>query len=194
MKLRRCGLLIVLPAWPILGAWSPSGALGGAGARPAADDGGRRPGREPRRAVADQLEKAGAIRGRRSDFRGFARVFGSQRADPGGRIRDPAGHASGAAILEHAPARHGRCSISSTIPEGMPSVLVHERLMRAAAADRRGRVPAEGSVLPDSYSISAARRRAAVLPRMQAAMRAALGAAVGRAQAPTRRRRARARR
>ncbi|MBB3859007.1 UPF0755 protein [Novosphingobium hassiacum] len=57
-----------------------------------------------------------------------------------------------------------------TIPEGMPSVMVAERLM--AIKDLAGTVsaPAEGTVLPDSYDWQKGEPRAAVLKRMQAAM------------------------
>ena len=57
-----------------------------------------------------------------------------------------------------------------TVPEGMPSVLVHERLMRAPALTGDVPVPAEGSILPDSYSYERGETRRAVLGRMQAAM------------------------
>jgi UPF0755 protein len=57
-----------------------------------------------------------------------------------------------------------------TIPEGMPSILVHERLMAAAQLVGPVPVPEEGSVLPDSYSYQRGESRAAVLRRMQAAM------------------------
>jgi UPF0755 protein len=57
-----------------------------------------------------------------------------------------------------------------TVPEGTPSVLVHERLMKAPALTGDVPVPEEGSVLPDSYSYERGETRAAVLARMQAAM------------------------
>jgi UPF0755 protein len=57
-----------------------------------------------------------------------------------------------------------------TVPEGMPSVLVHERLMKAEGLTGEVAVPEEGSVLPDSYSYQRGESRAAVLARMQAAM------------------------
>jgi UPF0755 protein len=60
------------------------------------------------------------------------------------------------------------------IPEGLPSVLVRERLM--AASDLVGDVPVpeEGSVLPSTYSYHRGETRAAVLARMQAGMRSEL--------------------
>jgi len=57
-----------------------------------------------------------------------------------------------------------------TIPEGMPSILVYERLMRVPALTGTIAVPAEGSVLPDSYSYQRGESRQAVLGRMQDAM------------------------
>jgi UPF0755 protein len=57
-----------------------------------------------------------------------------------------------------------------TIPEGMPSVIVFDRLMRAPALTGTIEVPAEGSVLPDSYSYQRGESRQAVLDRMQQAM------------------------
>ncbi|MEK6637569.1 MAG: endolytic transglycosylase MltG [Pseudomonadota bacterium] len=57
-----------------------------------------------------------------------------------------------------------------TIPEGMPSVLVQERLMATELLTGEVAVPAEGSVLPDSYAYVRGEPRAAVLKRMQDAM------------------------
>jgi len=57
-----------------------------------------------------------------------------------------------------------------TIPEGMPSILVHERLMANEELTGDISVPAEGSVLPDSYAFDKGESRAAVLKRMQDAM------------------------
>lgn len=61
-----------------------------------------------------------------------------------------------------------------TIPEGMPSILVHERLM--AVDDLTGDIPVpeEGSVLPDTYAYGKGETRAAVLGRMQSAMSKAM--------------------
>ena len=56
------------------------------------------------------------------------------------------------------------------IPEGLPSVIVHDRLMAAPFLVGDVDVPAEGSVLPDSYSYERGEKRSAVLKRMQSAM------------------------
>ncbi|QYU69308.1 endolytic transglycosylase MltG [Leptolyngbya sp. 15MV] len=57
-----------------------------------------------------------------------------------------------------------------TIPEGMPSILVHERLMAEEHLTGDIPVPEEGSVLPDTYDFERGEARTAVLARMQAAM------------------------
>ncbi|MBV7256504.1 endolytic transglycosylase MltG [Pacificimonas sp. WHA3] len=57
-----------------------------------------------------------------------------------------------------------------TIPEGLPAVLVHERLMEADFLTGSVEVPKEGSVLPNTYDYERNETRAAVLARMQAAM------------------------
>ncbi|WP_090481658.1 endolytic transglycosylase MltG [Qipengyuania nanhaisediminis] len=57
-----------------------------------------------------------------------------------------------------------------TIPEGMPSILVWERLMAQKHLTGEIPVPQEGSVLPDTYDFERGEERAAVLARMQAAM------------------------
>lgn len=61
-----------------------------------------------------------------------------------------------------------------TIPEGMPSILVYERLMANPQLTGRIAVPAEGSVMPDTYEIRLGEPRQDVLDRMQAAMKATL--------------------
>jgi UPF0755 protein len=56
------------------------------------------------------------------------------------------------------------------VPEGMPSIMVHERLMAQPYLTGAIPVPAEGSILPDSYDFERDESRQAVLRRMQAAM------------------------
>ena len=98
--------------------------------------------------VADQLEQAGAIRGGAGTFRAFARIFGSSDPVQAGEFLIPAG-LSADGILNLL--QHGRpVQRLVTIPEGTPSVLVHERLMRVPYLTGSIAVPAEGSVLPNS--------------------------------------------
>lgn len=122
--------------------------------------------------VAYQLEREGLIRGNATTFRGFARLFGGGAPVQAGEF-DLRPKMSAAAILTHL--QYGRpVQRLVTIPEGMPSVLVHERLMRVPYLTGTIEVPAEGSVLPDSYTYRRGEARAAVLGRMQRAMRTEL--------------------
>ena len=58
-----------------------------------------------------------------------------------------------------------------TIPEGTPSIIVHELLMAEDLLTGDIPVPEEGSVLPDTYDFERGEDRTAVLARMQVAMR-----------------------
>jgi UPF0755 protein len=57
-----------------------------------------------------------------------------------------------------------------TIPEGTPSILVYEKLVAIPYLLGPVSVPAEGTVLPDTYSYERGETRAQVLGRMQQAM------------------------
>jgi len=119
--------------------------------------------------VAEQLSREGLIRADPVTYRRLARFLGSSDPVQAGEFEIPAG-ASGAAIL--GILQHGRpVQRLVTIPEGMPSVLVHERLMAAPFLVGEVPVPEEGSVLPNSYAYRRGETRAAVLDRMQRAMR-----------------------
>ena len=123
--------------------------------------------------AARQLEKAGAIRSR-GRFLRLARMFGSDAPIRAGEYAVPA-HASAADIL--ALLQGGRTKQRFvTVPEGMPSVLVHDRLMAEPLLTGTVPVPPEGSVLPDSYSFDRGDTRAMVLARMRAAMDKTLAA------------------
>ena len=119
--------------------------------------------------VARQLEEAGAIRGSSTTFRAFARLLGAHAPIQAGEFQLRP-RMSPAAILTHL--QYGRpVQRLVTIPEGMPSVLVHERLMKVPYLTGEIEVPVEGSVLPDSYNYQRGESREAVLERMQKAMR-----------------------
>ncbi|QNE31193.1 endolytic transglycosylase MltG [Sphingomonas sp. NBWT7] len=124
--------------------------------------------------AAATLEQQGAIRSAWR-FRGYARVFGSGTPIKTGEYEIPAG-ASAAdilALLESGKVRQRLVPV----PEGYPSVLVHDALTRAEGLTGTVAVPREGSVLPDSYAYQLGDTRAAVLGRMQKAMRDYLAAA-----------------
>ncbi len=57
-----------------------------------------------------------------------------------------------------------------TIPEGMPSILVWERVMAEELLTGEVAVPPEGSILPDTYAFERGQSRAALVEQMQAAM------------------------
>ena len=61
-----------------------------------------------------------------------------------------------------------------TIPEGMPSILVHERLMATELLTGEVDVPPEGSILPDTYAYERGGSRAKLVEQMQGAMDLAL--------------------
>ena len=123
-------------------------------------------------AVAGQLDAMDAIPGNATTFRGFAQLLGAGDPIQAGEFEIPKG-ASAASILDLL--QHGRpVQRLITVPEGMPSILVEEKL--AAAKHLAGPVPSipEGSVLPDSYTYERGEQRAAVVERMKAAMTKAL--------------------
>ncbi len=125
-------------------------------------------------AAARELERAGAITSA-SRFRLLARVFGSGEPIKAGEYRIPA-HTSPSDILKMLQGGKVLQRLV-VVPEGYPSVLVHDALARADGLTGSVPVPAEGSVLPDSYAFQRGDTRAAVVARMQKAMREYLAAA-----------------
>jgi UPF0755 protein len=121
--------------------------------------------------AARALEKAGVIRSTTSFLR-LARRFGTPDPIRAGEFDFPA-RISGSEALDIL--QHGKpVQRLVTIPEGMPSILVQERLAAEPTLSGAAPLPAEGSVLPDSYSFEKNETRAAVLARMQQAMTKAL--------------------
>jgi UPF0755 protein len=123
--------------------------------------------------VARELEKQHAI-GSASAFLWRAKVFGSSDPIRAGEFKLPKG-ASRAKVLDIL--QHGKpIRRLVAIPEGMPSIMVYERLLREPLLTGPVAIPAEGSVLPESYDFERGEPRAAVLTRMQAAMTKTLAA------------------
>jgi UPF0755 protein len=123
--------------------------------------------------VAADLEKIGAIPGSATTYRYMARLFGSSDPIQAGEFEIPKGM-GGSEILDLL--QHGRpVQRLITVTEGMPSIIVEERL--AANNFLTGPTPSimEGSVLPDSYSFERGETRANVAMRMQVAMAKTLG-------------------
>ncbi|MEO5586404.1 MAG: endolytic transglycosylase MltG [Novosphingobium sp.] len=121
--------------------------------------------------VAAKLEQEGAI-GSARGFRLRARLFGGGAPIKAGEFMLPKG-ASAAQILR---LLQGDDILRRfvTIPEGMPSIMVYDRLMAQPFLTGPVAVPPEGSVLPDSYDVQRGESRQAVLQRMQSAMQTAL--------------------
>ena len=118
--------------------------------------------------LSDTLVERGLVPGTARTYRAMARIFGSSDPIQAGEFAIPAG-ASGSSVLDIL--QHGRPVVRLiTVPEGMPSILVYEKLMAAKDLSGNVVVPEEGSVLPDSYAYQLGESRAAVLDRMQSAM------------------------
>jgi UPF0755 protein len=124
--------------------------------------------------VARQLEKQGAIPGNARTYYVMARIFGSGDPIQAGEFEIPKGM-GGAAILDLL--QHGKpLQRLITVTEGMPSIIVAEKL--AANPYVTGATPAiaEGSVLPDSYGFQRGEARSRIVLRMQSAMARTLDA------------------
>lgn len=124
--------------------------------------------------TATELEAAGAIRSA-SRFRMLARVFGGGGSIKAGEYEVPAGASQRDvwALLVEGKVRQRLVAV----PEGLPSVLVHDAVMRADGLVGTVASPREGSVLPDSYAYQRGDTRAALVARMQKAMADYLAAA-----------------
>ena len=118
--------------------------------------------------VVHRLEEQGAIPGTARTYYAMARLFGSRDPIQAGEFEIPHGM-GGASVLDLL--QHGKpVQRLITVTEGMPSIIVREKL----AANRYliGPTPliAEGSVLPDSYGYKRGESRTQLARRMQSAM------------------------
>jgi len=117
--------------------------------------------------VAEKLEDEKLVASA-DTFLLWAKILGSGDPIKAGEFLLPAG-SSPSTILD--TLQHGEVIRRFvTIPEGLPSIMVHERLMAEPLLTGSIPVPAEGSVLPESYDFERGEKRAAVLARMQKAM------------------------
>jgi UPF0755 protein len=117
--------------------------------------------------VAGKLEKEGMV-GSKSSFLLRAKILGSGDPVQRGEFAIPAG-SSAATILD--TLQHGQVIRRFvTVPEGLPSISVYEKLMAEPLLTGPIPVPEEGSVLPDTYDFERGEARVKVLARMQAAM------------------------
>ena len=119
------------------------------------------------RSTANNLQRLGLISSARW-FRAGAKLLGSRDPVQAGEFEIRKGMSAGS-ILDLL--QHGKpVQRLITVTEGMPSIIVEEKL--AANRYLTGSTPsiAEGSLLPDSYGYERAEPRAAVVRRMQSAM------------------------
>ena len=118
--------------------------------------------------VAQDLEATGAIASA-TTFRARARFLGHSGGLKAGEFMIPA-HASGAQILAILQGTEGVMRRLFTVPEGMPSVMVLEKLMAQPMLTGKVDLPAEGTILPNSYDYQRGEPRAVIVARMQKAM------------------------
>ena len=124
--------------------------------------------------VADKLEAEGLI----SSASGFvlqARVLGSDTPIQAGEFLLTPAMSQGDILAAFQSGDVIRRFV--TIPEGMPSILVWERLMGEELLTGEVPVPPEGSILPDTYSFERGQSRKSMVEQMQAAMDKALAEA-----------------
>ncbi|MBU3992290.1 MAG: endolytic transglycosylase MltG, partial [Alphaproteobacteria bacterium] len=165
----RRGKLLALVAAALAGLWLVGGWFAG-GPLPRDTEFVVKDG-ESLRAVSEHLLYVGAL-GSTNGFRLRARVFGGDTPIKAGTFLLPKG-ASQRTLLD---ILQGGKVIRRfvTIPEGMPSIMVQERLMAQPNLTGTVPVPEEGSLLPDTYEIGKGESRASVVRRMQAAMQRTL--------------------
>ena len=157
-------LALLVAVWLALGPWYGSGPL-------EKDTPFLVPDGASLSSVSAKLEKEGAVSSA-SSFRLRARILGGGSAIKAGEFLLPKG-ASPAKILSIIQGDEVLRRFV-TIPEGMPSIMVAERLNAHPNLAGHVEAPPEGSVLPDTYEIARGESRQAVLQRMQAAMSRAL--------------------
>lgn len=163
--LAAAALVLGFAAW-FLGGWYASGPMENRASFTVPDG-------SSLSSVATRLEQQGVIRSA-SAFKLRARVLGLGSTIKAGEFDLPAdasmarvfGLITGDEVLRR----------FVTVPEGMPSIMVHERLKANPWLAGEIGVPAEGSLLPDTYEIQRGESRQAVVTRMQAAMKQALAA------------------
>ena len=122
--------------------------------------------------ISRQLAKEGAVPGSARTYYVMARVFGSHDPIQAGEFEIPRGM-GGASILDLL--QHGKPKLRLiTVTEGMPSIIVAEKL--ASNPYLTGPLPdiPEGSLMPDSYGYQRGESRASVVKRMQEPMTKAL--------------------
>jgi UPF0755 protein len=117
--------------------------------------------------VAHDLEAKGLVSSA-SGFLMYAKLFGGSAPIQAGEFKLFPGMNQGEVLSAFQNGDVIRRFV--TVPEGMPSVMVYDRLMAEERLTGEIEVPPEGSILPDTYDFESGESRQAVLERMQAAM------------------------
>ncbi len=167
--MRRIGCIAVALVAAILiaaGVWFAGGWYGGAEVEE--DSPFVIPSGSSLTSVARKLEEDGHI-GSADAFLLRAKILGGGDAIQAGEFMLPAGASASSMLNAFQSGDVIRRFI--TIPEGTPSILVHEKLMAEPLLTGKIPVPEEGSVLPDTYDFERGEDRTKVLARMQVAMR-----------------------
>ena len=124
--------------------------------------------------VADKMEEEGLLSSA-SAFLLRAKILGGNAPIKAGEFAFPAGaspsHLLG--LMQDGDVINRQI----TIPEGLPSILVYERLMANPLLTGEIEIPEEGSILPQTYSFERGENRADVIRRMQTAMQRVLSEA-----------------
>ncbi|WP_293881208.1 endolytic transglycosylase MltG [Sphingomonas sp.] len=121
--------------------------------------------------AAKTLEQAGAIKSSGA-FLTDARLFGSKDPIRPGEYRITRG--MGPETILRLLQSGKTLQRFIVVPEGMPSILVYEKLMATPLLTGTVATPAEGSLLPDAYAYTRGDPRSVVVGRMQKAMQTAL--------------------
>jgi UPF0755 protein len=118
-------------------------------------------------AVARELETQGLIASARG-FKLNARLFGSDEPIKAGEFALTPGMSQSEILAKFQSGDIIRRFV--TIPEGLPSILVWERLMAEELLTGEIEVPDEGSILPDTYAFEIGQSRSDLVATMQNAM------------------------
>lgn len=117
--------------------------------------------------AAKMLETEGVVSSA-ARFRALARLFGDDAPIRVGTYRFTPGRGWGSYLRQMQDG--DVVALRVTIPEGMPSIMVADRLRATDQLAGDITVPAEGSILPETYSFAVGSSRAAAVRAMQAAM------------------------
>lgn len=163
LLMAAAALLLAIAVW-FVGGWYTSGPL-------AKEVAFRVPDGSSLSSVASKLEAEGIVSSA-STFKLRARLLGDDSTIKAGEFALPP-RASMSRVFDLLTGGEVLRRFV-TVPEGMPSIMVYERLMANPLLTGEIAVPAEGSILPDTYELQQGESRQAVVNRMQAAMKKAL--------------------